>query len=142
MSCMGVVFTKLDLKSRYHQVRMKPYDILKIAFRTHEEHYKFLVLPFGLTNRPATFQAIMTEVFRPYFCKFVLGFFDDILIYSRIEEDHIKHVREVLNVLVQHQLYVNKKRSEFAGTQVAYLGHIISQAGVSVDLSEVQAMLD
>lgn len=121
---------------------MKEADIPKTTFRTHEGHYEFLVLPFGLTNGPTTFQVIMNEVFRPYLRQFVLVFFDDILIYSRTMDEHVHHVKLVLQLLAQHQLYVNRKKCEFRQTQVAYLGHLISKEGVAVDFSKVQAMLD
>lgn len=114
----------------------------KTAFRTHEGHYEFLVLPFGLTSGPATFQAIMNEVFRPYLRKFVLVFFNDILIYSQSVEDHIIYVELVMQLLKQNQLYVNRKKCEFGKTHMAYLGHIISKKGVAVDDSKVQAMID
>lgn len=137
----AVFFTKLDLKSGYHQVKMKEEDIPKTAFRTHEGHYKFLVLPFGLTNGPATFQALMNEVFRPYLREFVLVFLDDIVIYSRSKEGHVQHVTtKVFQLLEQHKLYVNQKKCEFGRTQVAYLGHVISQEGVSIDTDKIKSM--
>lgn len=135
-------FTKLDLRSGYHQVRMNPGDIAKAAFITHDDLYEFLVMPFSLTNAPATFQALMNDVLRPFLRQFVLVFFDDILIYSVSWAEHLGHIRAVLTILREHKLFLKRSKCSFAEPTVAYLGHVVSGQGVAMDVSKVQAILE
>ena len=137
----AMFFTKLDLRSGYYQVRMFEGDINKTAFRTHQGMFEFLVMPFGLSNAPATFQALMNKVLQPFLRKFVLVFFDDILIYSTSRAEHLRHVRLVLDTLRQHQLFLKRSKCTFAQTSVTYLGHVISEHGVAMDRSKVDAVL-
>jgi hypothetical protein len=112
------------------------------AFRTHDGLYEFLVMSFGLCNAPVTFQALMNDVLRPFLHRFVLVFFDDILIYSKSWGEHLRHLRVVLEELQRHQLFLKRTKCAFGATTVGYLGHVISEAGIAMDPAKVQAIRD
>lgn len=135
-------FSKIDLRSRYHQIWVREQDVPKIAFRCHYGHYEFLVMPFGLTNAPATFQSSMNHTFKKQLRKFLLVFFDDILIYSRSWEEHLQQMDEVLSILGEQQLYAKMSKCEFGMTEMLYLGHVIGEQGVQVHQEKIQAILD
>jgi hypothetical protein len=133
-------FTKLDLRSGYHQVRMSLGNISKTAFRTHHGKFEFLVMPFGLTNAPSTFQSLMNDVLKSYIRKFVLVFFDDILIFSKTWAEHLQHVKQVFQVLSDNKLFLKRSKCFFGKENVSYLGHIISRDGVAMDPAKIEAV--
>ncbi|KAG8496911.1 hypothetical protein CXB51_008092 [Gossypium anomalum] len=136
------VFSKIDLRSGYYQLRVRDSDIPKTAFRTRYGHYEFLVMPFGLTNAPAVFMDLMNRIFRPYLDRFVVVFIDDILVYSRDETEHAEHLRLVLQILRDKQLYAKFSKCEFWLREVSFLGHVVSASGIRVDPSKITAILN
>ena len=136
------VFSKIDLRSGYHQIKIRPEDIPKTAFSTRYGLYEYLVMSFGLTNAPAYFMYLMNSVFMPELDKFMVVFINDILIYSENESDHEVRLRIVLSRLREHKLYVKFSKCEFWLSKVPFLGHILSRDGISVDPSKVQEVMD
>jgi hypothetical protein len=136
------VFSKIDLRSGYHQIKIRPEDIPKTAFSTRYGLYEYLVMSFDLTNAPAHFMYLMNSVFMPELDKFVVVFIDDILIYSENEEDHAEHLRIVLTGLREHQLYAKFSKCEFLLCEVPFLWHVLFDGGIMVDPTKVQEVLD
>jgi len=134
------VFSKIDLRSGYHQIAVRSEDIQKTAFRSRYGHYEFKVMPFGLTNAPAVFMDQMNRTFHEYLDKCVVIFIDDILIYSKNEEEHEGHLRTILSILRQYRWFAKLSKCEFWLSEVAFLGHVISKEGVMVDPSKISAV--
>ena len=133
-------FSKIDLRSGYHQLKIKPEDIPKTAFRIRYGHYEFLVMSFGLTNAPTAFMDLMNRIFKEYLDKFVIVFIDDILIYSKTEENHAEHVRTALEILRKKKSYAKFSKCEFWLQEVQFLGHIVSNEGIKVDPAKIEAI--
>ncbi|GBG83896.1 hypothetical protein CBR_g37767 [Chara braunii] len=133
-------FSKLDLKSGYHQISIRPNDRYKSAFKTRYGHFEWVVMPFGLTNAPATFQAAMTNEFRAMLDRFVLVYLDNILVYSRTLEDHLGHLRRVLETLLRAKYKANRDKCEFVRQEMEYLGHFVTPEGISPLSDNIQAI--
>ncbi|KAL0537102.1 hypothetical protein IC582_026072 [Cucumis melo] len=136
----ATVFSKIDLRSGYHQLRIKDGDVPKTAFRSRYGHYEFIVMSFGLTNAPTVFMDLMNRMFREFLDTFVIVFIDDILIYSKTEVEHDEHLRMVLQTLWDNKLFAKFSKCEFWLKQVSFLGHVVSKAGVSVDPAKIEAV--
>ncbi|GJZ62178.1 putative reverse transcriptase domain-containing protein [Tanacetum coccineum] len=134
------VYSKIDLRSGYHQLRIKEEDILITVFRTRYGHFEFQVMPFGLTNTPAVFMNLMNRVCKPYLDKFVIVFIDDILVYSKDEEEHGKHLKIILELLKKERLYAKFSKCNFWLDSVQFLGHVIDRSGVHVDPAKIEAI--
>jgi hypothetical protein len=136
------VFSKIDLCSSYHQIKIRAEDIPKMAFMMRYGLYKYLVISFGLTNAPAHFMYLLDSAFMPEFDQFVMVFIDDILVYSKSMEEHDKHLWIVLQCLREHQLYAKFSKCEFWVKEVPFLGHVVSPEGITVDPSKVKEVLE
>lgn len=137
----ATIFSKINLQSGYHQIRVKSEDIPKTAFRTRYGHYEYQVMPFGVTNAPAIFMDYMNRIFHPYLDKLVVVFIDDILIYSRDPKEHVEHLQIVLQILKENQLFAKLSKCEFWLEEVKFLGHVISKEGIVVDPVKVEVVL-
>ncbi|GJT67385.1 putative reverse transcriptase domain-containing protein [Tanacetum coccineum] len=136
------VYSKIDLRSGYHQLRVREEDIPKTAFRTRYDHYEFQVMSFGLTNAPAVFMDLMNRVCKPYLDKFVIVFIDDILIYSKKEKEHEERLKLILELLKKEELYAKFSKCEFWIPKVQFLGHVIDSKGIHVDPAKIESIKD
>ena len=136
------VFSKIDLRSGYYQLRVKDVDVPKTAFRTRYGHYEFLVMPFGLTNALVAFMDLMNRVFRPYVDQFVVVFIDDILVYSKDGHEYEHHLRIVIETLREKKLYAKFSKCDFWLKKVSFIGHIVSVEGIRVDPIKIEAVVN
>lgn len=138
----AIVFSKVDLRAGYRQIKMLAGDKRKTAFRTHNGHYKFLVMSFGLTNAPVTFQSLMNDIFRRHLRKFILVFFNNILVYSLILEKHVEQLQIVFVILKNRSLFAKRTKCVFGSSQVEYLSHVITKTRVAANPHKIQAIVN
>ena len=136
------VFTKIDLRNAYHQVRVKEGDEWKTAFRCREGHFEYQVCPQGPTNAPAAFQYFMNDILREHLDIICVGILDDVIVYSEDPAKHVGHVRTILQILRKHKLYAKIQKCEFNRPEMTFVGYLVSQAGIGMDPAKVSAILD
>ncbi|GKB21154.1 putative reverse transcriptase domain-containing protein, partial [Tanacetum coccineum] len=136
------IYSKIDLRSGYHQLRVREQDVPKTTFRTRYGHYEFQVMPFGLTDAPTVFMDLMNRVCKPYLDKFVIVFIDDILIYSKDKKEHEEHLKEILRLLKEEKLYAKFSKCKFWIPKVRFLGHVIDSRCIDVDPAKIESIKD
>jgi hypothetical protein len=136
-----VYFTKLDLRSGYHQIRVAEQDAWKISFKTKQGLFEWLVMSFGLCNAPTTFMRVMNDVFMPFMDDFLIVYLDDILVFNRTWDEHVRHVKQVLDTLQREKLYVKMSKCEFGKTALVYLGHIVGGGQLQIDPSKIEVIV-